>query len=260
MGIVPLEATALVPHTEAQIAIASEHLANTILRVARHNLEESVDNFGEHSGRLPPEKRSKWNGAQETAMIAEEAVRVYGLVEIAFETAGEELNIHFNEVGGYHPDLRSDPQEFLDELQTRVAQNRMHQSAYFVHEVLPQARKYGVDVDAWLKGVYKYNLFEVMPFFRQLAEAEKLVDPRTGEVTELTPENREAAFRGLVELSMKRQSEIRRVLMRSGPEEFSVIETGLEDGVSWVIPHMTDDTSKWLLRRASPFGVLERGE
>lgn len=224
----------LIPLSAAELARAGDRIAQALLDAAEQSLE--VEN---------PSFREDFNGSEQQGMISQRALKLRNLMQFSLDAAGGELMERLRDKGAYHPDLRSDSQELVDELLSKVSQNRLYQSLYLVQTVFVKAEALGVNISSWLENTTTYKLIELAPEFRFVLEA-----------PEIDEDERDDLFLQIVALTTKTMSEIREAKMVRGPKQFAIYEEEAGDGYEWLLPAITRDTRSWLLRRVQPYGRL----
>jgi hypothetical protein len=234
--ITPPQLKGIVPVSSQEITKRS-HEARLLLRKAA---EESLKAENPHL-------EQDYNGAEREGMISQRAAQLHSWMDIIWDVVGADLVDDLRTSGAYHPDLRSEPQELVNELFSRLSQDRMYQIRYVVNEVFPVLEQLGVSLPVLLNSTTKYKLAEVAPLFRQVLE-------------EADEGERDDLLLAVAALSTKTMTEIREAKMPEGPKEFEIIERKTDTGVEWQIPYLTPDTRDWLLRKAQPFGRLRKHE
>lgn len=221
----------IIPWTEADLAKSGTTLALALLKVAEVTLEQENVSW-----------RNEYNGAERKAMVSQRALKLHGLMELAMDAAGQELIASLKETGPYHPDIRGDSQELIDELVSKGTQKARQQGWYIVNVVFPRAEELGVNVGEWIQETSKWKLMYLVPDFRFV-----LGD------NEITNEERDDIFLNLVVLSTKRYTEIRGARQLHGPEEFIVVEHERGEGYEWNVAYLTKDTRDFALRKLQPW-------
>lgn len=221
----------IIPWTEADLARSGTNLALALLKVAEVTLEQENVSW-----------RNEYNGAERQAMISQRALKLHGLMELAMDAAGQELIESLKANGPYHPDIRGDSQELIDELVSRGTQKARQQGWYAVNVIFPKAEELGVNVSEWLQETSKWKLMYLVPDFRFVLD-----DP------EITEEERDGVFLNLIVLSTKRYTEIRGARQLHGPEEFIVVEHERGEGFEWNIPYLSKDTRDFAYRKLTPW-------
>jgi len=234
LTIVPV--SEIIPWSTADLAKAGTNLAQALLFVAEKTLEQDSPDF-----------RKDYTGAERDAMVSQRALKLHNLMELAMDAAGQELVESLQENGAFHPDLRGDSQELVDELLTKGDQYKRRQGWYIVNVVFPKAKELGINVEAWKEETSYAKLRELTADFRFILEDK-----------EVSESEREDVFLNLVGLSTKRVTEIREARMLRGPSEFTVAEQKREDGYEWRIPWLSADTRDWALRKLQPWVKREK--
>ena len=196
-----------------------------------------------------PDFLQSYNGAEREPIVLQRALKLQQTLKaaavISMDAAGDRLAEELLVKGTYHPDLRSETQELIDEMVSRGERGRQGQGRFFVDHIFPQARAYGIDLNEWLSKSSRFKLYEMTPEFRDL-----LQEPLISDV------ERREQFMNFVEISTYTLSEIREIKQEFGPVPFKVYEYDTDDpegGVEWNIPFMTHDTKVWAIRKLQPY-------
>jgi len=189
-----------------------------------------------------PRFEEEYNGAEREGMISQRAAQIHGWMNIIWDVVGADLIDDLRTTGAYHPDLRSDSQELVDELYSKLDQDRMYQMRFVVKEIFPRLEELNIRIPVLLNHATKYKLIEVAPLFRR--------------VMEMDEEERDNSLVAVAALSTKKLTEIRRAKMTTGPQSFVIYERHVDDEIEWSIENLSQDTRDWALRRLQPYARL----
>ena len=232
MNELTVQARSLVPFKAEELATTGTQIAEMVTWAAEKQIREETPDFDRD-----------YNGAQREGMISQRAAELLERMNASVQYARAYLHEELLEKGVYHPDLRGDVQELVDEICSKATQQKSGQVKYFADRIIPKAVEYGVNVDVWMRDTTIYKTCEIVPAWKEFLEDKTFPEEELKKV-----------FVHLVWLSTQSINAIRAGLLTSGPREFEIHRNKAGDGYEWLIPAMTADTNRWLARQVQPYG------
>jgi hypothetical protein len=234
-AIVPYS-KAIVPFSGQQIELAASNLRDFLKVIARYQILEEVSDF-----------EQRYTGAEQEAVIDHRALIYWSNMGYSFDKAGADLMEDVKQSAPFHPDLHTDPQEFIDELLDMTTQSHMGQCKYIVEHIFPAAEELGMNLGNWLNHTTRYKMIEMVPEFRYCLELRD-----TGEID---AEEFNDRFRYCAAMSTRSISDIRKSKLKEPPDNFAFEEEELADGTwAWYISQLSESSRSWLIRRVQPYG------